>query len=195
MELQKRLKSIYVLEKQRNALLLVLCISLLVTLMLALRLVMDDTRTVLVPGLAQEVMVSDGGVSRSYIEEVSSMYLPLLLDLDVGSIDWKRDRIMSHVAVREEGTLKQIGEYFARAKERYNDFGLSTHFALKRMDINAKSLVVIADGQLISRFGNRGYESEYVSYRLVYKWMRGRLLLVDFRRLKEEGDGRVVEKG
>jgi hypothetical protein len=45
------------------------------------------------PGLTQEVWTSDAGVSRSYLEETTAMFLPLLLDLNADSIDWKKEHL------------------------------------------------------------------------------------------------------
>ena len=41
---------------------------------------------------------TDKGVSISYLEVTSAMYLPLLLDLTSDSIDWKKELLMNHVS-------------------------------------------------------------------------------------------------
>lgn len=188
MQIGTRLENIRVLIKQRNILLILNIITLICLSFVSLKLFLTSEKIVLVPGLNQEAWVSDGKVSSSYARESAAMYLPLLLDLDKASIDWVRDRILSHVAVSDGKSLEKLNKYFARAKEHYNNFSLSTHFALKKLDVDETGLIAIAHGQLISRFGNRGMESEAAKYRLVFKWSSGRLLLKAFNRLVEEED-------
>jgi hypothetical protein len=69
---------------------------------------MEQT-TILTPGISQKMTVSNLGVSRAYLEEVSTMLLPLLLDLDFDSIDWKRERLFEYVAESDPVYLKNEG--------------------------------------------------------------------------------------
>ena len=161
-------------------------LSLICLLIVSLKLLSTNERTILIPGLNQEAWASDKGVSSSYLEETTVMYLPLLLDLDSTSIDWKRDRIMTYVSNSNELNLKLLTEYFARVKEQYNQFSLSTHFALKKLVTNPEQLKVKAYGQLVSRFGDRGFESEIAAYSLSYEWVAGRLLIKEFTKLSKE---------
>jgi type IV conjugative transfer system protein TraE len=161
-------------------------LSLICLLIVSLKLLSTNERTILIPGLNQEAWASDKGVSSSYLEETTVMYLPLLLDLDSTSIDWKRDRIMTYVSNSNELNLKLLTEYFARVKEQYNQFSLSTHFALKKLVTNPEKLKVKAYGQLVSRFGDRGFESEIAAYSLSYEWVAGRLLIKEFTKLSKE---------
>lgn len=175
-----------VIARQRNVFMGVLFIAMGCLLCVSIKLVSLNERVVLVPGLNQEVWISGEGVSSSYLEEVTSMYLPMLLDLDTTSIDWKRDKIMSHVSNSNATYLKKLKEYFSRVKEQYEQFSLSTHFALKKLESSPKQLTVRVHGQLVSRFGDRGFESEPASYGLSYEWIGGRLLLKEFTRLSRE---------
>ena len=186
MQLNVMNQNIEVVARQRNVFLVLCSLSLVCLLAVSLKLLSISERTILVPGLIQEAWTSDKKVSSSYLEENAAMYLPLLLDLDSTTIDWKRDRVLAHVAVTEENSLKRLSEYFARAKEQYKHFSLSTHFALKKLETNSDELRVRAYGQLISRFGNGGFESEPMIYGLTFEWVSGRLLLKEFVKLTKE---------
>lgn len=179
-------QNIELVARQRNLFLVLSMVSIFSLTLLVVYLVNKQQKIILVPGLQQEAWVSEQGVSVSYLEQVAVMYLPLLLDLDVHSINWKRDRVLENIAASDQVALQKLSDYFARVKERYQQFSLSTHFALKKLESQASKLIVRADGQLISRFGNRGYESEAVSYLLKFKWLNGRLLLEEFYRIKSE---------
>ena len=79
---------------------------------LSLKLITTEAKVILAPGLNQEVWTSDKGVSISYLEETSAMYLPLLLDLTSDSIDWKKELLMNHVSQSDAKYMRLINEYF-----------------------------------------------------------------------------------
>lgn len=186
MQLSVMNQNIETVARQRNVFMVLCALSLSALVLVSIKLLSVSEKTILVPGLHQEAWTSDRKVSSSYLEENAAMYLPLLLDLDTTSIDWKRDRILAHVATTEPEALKNLSGYFARAKEQYEHFGLSTHFALKKLVTDSQGLVVRAYGQLVSRFGNRGYESEPMVYVLSFQWISGRLLLKEFVKISKE---------
>jgi len=186
MQLNIMSQNIEVVARQRNIFMVLCMLSLGCLLLVSLKLLSTHERTILIPGLNQEAWATDKGVSSSYLEETTVMYLPLLLDLDSTSIDWKRDRIMTYVSNSNELNLKLLTEYFARVKEQYNQFSLSTHFALKKLVTDREQLKVKAYGQLVSRFGDRGFESEIAAYSLSYEWVAGRLLIKEFTKLSKE---------
>jgi type IV conjugative transfer system protein TraE len=186
MQLNVMKQNIELVARQRNVFLVLCALSLVSLILVSLKLLSISERTILVPGLHQEAWTSDKKVSSSYLEENTAMYLPLLVDLDTTSIAWKRDRVLAHVATTDPDALKLLSEYFANAKEQYEHFALSTHFALKKLETDAAALTVRAYGQLISRFGNRGFESEPVIYSLSYEWVAGRLLIKEFVKLSKE---------
>ena len=186
MQLNVMSQNIETVARQRNVFMVFCALSLASLILVSLKLLSVSERTILVPGLQQEAWTTDQNVSSSYLEENAAMYLPLLLDLDTTSIAWKRDRVLAHVATTDLAGLKLLVEYFANAKEQYEHFALSTHFALKKLETDASALTVRAFGQLVSRFGNRGFESEPAIYQLSFEWVSGRLLLKEFVKLSKE---------
>jgi len=186
MDKQRNLESVYMVSRQRN-ILIAMCLMLIASVfLLAAKIFTSTEKIVLVPGLSREAWVTSEGVSESYLEEMTAMYLPMLLDLDTNSIEWKRDRLVSYISQTDPRYLKEFHEYFARVKEQYSNFGLSTHFALKKIESNQKKLSVIAHGILVQHFGNRGNKSLNASYLITYDWKGGRLLLKEFKKLSKE---------
>ena len=181
-----RIASIEKVARQRNVFMFLSMISMCVCLILCIKVIRSDERVILVPGLNKEVWTSNEGVSASYLEEVSAMYLPLLLDLDHESIDWKKEKLLAHVSQTDSSYMKSLSEYFARTKEKYKQFSLSTHFAVKKLETDEKELSVKAYGQLISRFGEKGFESIPAIYGLSFDWVGGKLYLQEFVKLNEE---------
>jgi len=181
-----RIVSIETVARQRNIFMFLCMLSMVSCLVLGIRIVASRERIILVPGLNQQVWTSKDGVSASYLEEAATMYLPLLLDLDYTSIDWKKERLLSHVSQSDAAYMKELTDYFARTKERYKQFSLSTHFAVKKLETNPKELTVKAYGTLISRFGEKGFESLPAIYGLSFEWLGGKLLLQEFVKLQVE---------
>lgn len=186
MDKKVKLESFDMVVRQRNVV-FAMCLTLAISLILSMiKLISTNERIVLVPGLSREAWITSEGVSESYLEEMTAMYLPMLLDLDTNSIEWKRDRLVSYISQTDPRYLKEFHEYFARVKEQYSGFGLSTHFALKKFESSPKKLAVIAHGVLVQHFGNRGNETLNASYLITYEWRAGRLLLKEFKQLSKE---------
>ena len=173
-------------SKQRNLFLLFALLLLVTSVALSIKLMSSNEKVVLVPGLLQEVWVEDSGVSKGYLEETTLMYLPMLLDLNPAIVDHKADIIFKYISQSKPRYMESMQEYFARSKAQYKQFGLSTYFSVKTLEVDTKNLHVIANGVLTSRYGDRGIESTITSYGLSYEWVGGRLRLKEFERIKEE---------
>lgn len=174
------------ISRQRNlfvGLTLLLSVSLM---FVSIKLVTMDEKTVLVPGLTQEVWTKEGGVSASYLEESTLMYLPLLLDLNPEIIDHKAAVIFKYVSQSDASYMKKVQDYFADTAKKYKQFALSTYFSVKNLEVDTKRMVVKANGVLTSRYGEEGFETTKISYLLKYEWTGGKLRLKEFEQYKEE---------
>jgi len=107
-----RIGSIEQVARQRNIFMFLSMVAISVCLILSVKLISSDERIILVPGLNKEVWTSNEGVSSGYLEEVTAMYLPLLLDLDHSSIDWKKEKLLAHVSQTDSSYMKALLEYF-----------------------------------------------------------------------------------
>lgn len=172
--------------KQRNLFLGISIASVLSCVFLSFKISTMEQTTIVVPGVNQKMSISSVGVSRSYLEEMSAMLLPLLLDLDHDSLEWKRERLFEYVSTSDSSYLKNLAAYFAKLKEQYKVFNLSTHFGCKNFRTDSKKMQVIASGILASHFGAEGFEKKTVHYLLSFEWLAGRLLLKEFKLLSGE---------
>lgn len=182
---------------QRNLLLGFTILSLSCLLLVSLKLITTEEKTILVPGLTQEVWTKEGGVSASYLEETTLMYLPLLLDLNPEIIDHKGAVIFKYVSRSDQEYMKKLQNYFAENKEKYKQFGLSTYFAVKNIEVDTKKLLVKANGILTSRYGEKGFETTPQSYLISYEWTGGKLRLKEFVQVEgkdKEGSGKEENK-
>lgn len=179
--------SIENIKTQRNFFLVYSLVLSVVCVPLVLKVCFGTEKTIIVPGASREAWITDKGVSQSYLEEVTTTYLPLLLDLDVYNIFWKRDKILTdYVSESNEKYRKDLHDYFARVKEYYTHHSLSTHFALKNIDSDPTNMTVIAHGLLVQHFGNKGREVEKRSYMLKLEWVGRKLLIKEFKRVTKE---------
>ena len=170
--------------RQRNLFLILTLMMGLSASCLSVMLLAKNQRTILVPGLSQEIWVEGKGVSRSLLEETTYMYLPLLLDLSANEIDHRAGIIFKYVSQSEPIYIKKMQEYFTENKLKYKKFGLSTYFSTKNLEIDRENMLVTANGTLTSTFGEGGYESKPTSYQLSYEWTSGKLRLKEFIRVK-----------
>lgn len=199
MEAEITKQNIAILTKQRNFFLGFSVIVLICCLILSVRVASDNRQVILVPGLSRDMGFSDSGVSVEVLEEMTTMILPLLLDLDHDSIDWKKRKVLDYISTLDPKYMEEIIAYYTNLKDRYKTFELSTRFGVKQYKADSKNLQVMASGLLRSHFGLEGYETQTASYLLSYDWVGGKLLLkefklVDEKKLKEEKENNYEEE-
>lgn len=192
MEKYVAIGSIEQVAKQRNLFLIFTMLLSITCLGLSVKLLSNREKVILLPGLNQEVWVSNHGVSKGYLEETSLMYLPLLLDLNPEIIDYKAAIIFKYISQSDPTYMQNIQSYFADSKEKYKKFALSTYFSIKNLAVDSKNLQVIAAGMLTSRFGDKGFEVSPACYQLSYEWLGGQLRLKEFARVNENQEARAT---
>jgi hypothetical protein len=111
---------------------------------------------IMVPGISQEMSVTGGRVSKSYLEENTLLFLSALLDLTPDTVIHKRDMVLKYTSSRSKAEMQAIRDYFAQAEDEHKKFNMSTYFTPNKLDINVKTLEVIAKGTLSSSFGKKG---------------------------------------
>ncbi|WP_218461051.1 TraE/TraK family type IV conjugative transfer system protein [Rickettsia sp. TH2014] len=174
------------LTKQRGLFLILTLMLSFICCGLTLKLITTRDKTILVPGLAQEVWLGQGKVSEGYIEEVSLMYLSMLLDLNKDVVGYKEALISKYISHSSTKYMKEIRQYFSHVKEQYKQFGLSTYFAVKSLEVNTSDNSVIAKGVLTTKFGDHGIDVKETSYFLSYDLAGSTLRLKEFHHIASE---------
>lgn len=178
----------YNLEKitrQRDFFLSLSMIVVFSNTMLALKIVISDEKIIMMPGLSQEVTLSNKTVSASYLEEMSQLFLSHLLDINGANIEYKRELILKNCTTTDQKSLKDIQKYFSDTEKEYKKFDLATYFTVKDMEIDADELKVITSGILTSTYGKRGVSSKEAKYLLRFEYQAGRLRLKSFEGIEE----------
>lgn len=173
---------------QRNILVLLGSVLLFANVVLAICLFSQKQRTIVVPAnLRQEMEFKGNDISVSYLEEMSTFFSSLLLDLTPKNITHKSKLVLKHV---EPSAYHTLQTYFEREQKKHQEYNLATYFHLTEIVTNPELLYVDIYGVLTSQFGTEGAKEQNVSYRIKYKNVAGKLLILDFRqKLKTQKGG------
>ncbi len=174
------------ITRQRNLFLGGMVLMCLSNLLLGFKIAIQETTTVLVPALRQEMIISSSGVSKSYIEEMTLLFLSNLLDLSPSDIEHKKDLILKYTSNSNKEAARKLVDYFLKCEMDYKRFDLTTYFSVKNLEIDMEHLIVIARGILTSYYGKSGYESEQETYKLEFDFQGGMLRLKSFVRIVDE---------
>ena len=174
------------LTRQRNFFAGCMGLAIITGFLLAGKISSTTERVIMVPGITKDLSVEGNNVSVSYLEETSLLFASALLDLTKDTVVHKKNIILKHASTRSEDSLKSLQQYFADKEEEHKKFQLSTFFAPKKIQVDAKNLQVVIDGLLTSTFGKRGFEQNNVKYLLSFDYVAGHLKLKEFAKLKEK---------
>lgn len=168
---------------QRNILAGICALTLLGNIILAGCVFSSERQTYIIPAhFNKEMLLSNKRLSSSYLEEMSVFYLDLLLGLNEGNISYNSSLILRHI---HPSFYKQISKFLEEEKKRYQEYRLSTHFKLTKLNIDDKNLIAEVSGILTSYYGNTGKSSDAVSYRIEYDYSAGVLTIKNFTILKD----------
>lgn len=170
--------------RQRNFFAGCTLLAVISNFLLVAKISSTTERIIMVPGITKDLAVEGSIVSQSYLEETALLFASALLDLTSDTIYLKKNIILKHASTRSEQSLKSLQSYFASREDEHKKFGLSTFFAPKQMQVDAKNLQVVIDGLLTSTFGKRGFEQNNVKYLLSFDYVGGCLKLKEFTQVK-----------
>lgn len=179
-------KNIRNIEYQRNLFICLTIIALISIILLSIKNIYKDEKIILVPGLKNISWIKEKSVSETYIEEMSIMFLSLLLDISPHNVSYKKSLILSHLPSNNEKGNFSIKKYFLDIEEKYKKFSISSHFTPKNIDIDAENLTATASGILNNNFGKNGEEVSQEKYRLYFILERGSLKLKSFENIKDD---------
>lgn len=168
---------------QRNILAGLSGVTLLGNLILAVCVFTQERQTYVIPAhFNKEMLLSNKRLSVSYLEEMSVFYLDLLLGLNQGNFSYNSSLILRHI---HPSFYNHISQFLENEQKRYQEYRLSTHFKLTKLDVDDENLIAEASGVLISYFGNSGKSSDQVKYKIEYDYSAGVLTIKNFMIVKD----------
>lgn len=183
MEKEIHIGNLHNILRQRNLFLSLTLALVLSNLFLALKILVQNERVILVPAIKQQMWMSRNMVSSSYLEEITNIYLTNLLDINSKNISYKKSLIMTNVSSEKTEYAKQILKYFANAESKYKQFDLTTYFTVNNIEIDVEKLETIASGILTSSYGKKGVKVSEEKYHLTFEYRSGFLKLKSFTRI------------
>lgn len=168
---------------QRNAACLVAAALLFSTSLLSIAAFRKNEKTVLVPlGFQSNMEISNKEISASYLEEMTSFYLAMLLDVTPKNVTYRFRQILKHTA---PASYHSMEKYLKDEEKKYKSYNLSTSFVVEDMDILPDSLSVVVKGRLTSKFIEKGTFEKAATYKISYENVRGMLLIKEFNRVSQ----------
>lgn len=157
--------------------------SLLIALAIIYEILGAQRVIVTPPQVSQPFWVSGKYVDTSYLEQMGGYVAWLVLDVTPGTINWKKDALLSFVAPDEYGKLKIKQEVEA---ERLKKLNASTYFLLQQLEPDQSKQEVILTGRLRTYINGQETSVEPKKYRAESSYQGGRTHLKTFDEVKND---------
>lgn len=167
------------LLQQRNLLLSIISVLLVINFTQALFTFVRSERIVVVPpDIKQEVWFEKRQVSASYLEEMALFFAGLILESSPESAAYKRDIILRNTVSEGYGPLKtKLLEDEARLKKEH----LTTSFQASSVKVDPEKLFVELTGDLLHFVGEKRVTQTRDTYQFEFVYRHGRLLIKTFK--------------
>jgi conjugal transfer pilus assembly protein TraE len=173
-----------VLVRQRNGYLVLASGLLLLSFILSLLCfyLSGRERIILVPPtITHSFWVTHTDVSPEYLSEMTTFFAYLRLNVTPENADSQRQLLLRYVDPRYYGALNTL---LIAEHDRITSQHVSTVFYPVNVKVNAKTLSVLIIGDLVSTVGTAQIASQRVTYEVRYRSDQGRLLVSQFREVK-----------
>lgn len=156
---------------------------LLIALLIIYQILGAQRVIVTPPQISQPFWISGEHVDASYLEQMGGYVAWLMLDVTPGTINWKKDALLSFVEPEQYGKLKIKQEVEA---ERLKKLNASTYFLLQQLEPNQERQYVVLTGRL--RTYINGQETSVVPqrYKVEFSYRGGRTHLKTFEEIKND---------
>lgn len=173
------------LIKHRNALLVISFGLLLSNLCLVIKLLKDDTRTIVVPPtINKSFWVESDFVAPEYLEEMSLFLTHLILDISPGSAKRQRDVALRYVTPKFYNVLKKRLE---REEEFLRKEQISLSFKPTQILVDSKKMQVEITGVMNHYVASERIKNMEETYYLTFVYKGSKLHLDSFK--LKGGDG------
>lgn len=170
--------------RQRNMLVAICAVLLLIVLIQSVALFMKDERIVVVPpDFRHGFWVTGRDVSASYLEEMALFLSGMQLTVSPASAAYQRDVILRYASPSHYGALKATLLEVEKMLIKQN---VSTTFRPLKALPCSEDLTVDLTGDLMTWVGSKRISNVRETYRLAFILERGQLQLLSLQNLKQE---------
>jgi conjugal transfer pilus assembly protein TraE len=170
--------NLHTLFKQRNWA-IAMSIGLLISnMMLVMNTYIKKERVIVVPAHFKQTFWAEGeSISKEYLEEMTIFIAGLLLNVTPESLGYQKDVVLRYVSPEFYNIFQQR---LIEEEEKLRKEGLCTTFRPKEVKVNEKSGEVIISGILSQYIGDKKVGQVEESYKAIYGYSSGILLLKGF---------------
>jgi conjugal transfer pilus assembly protein TraE len=172
------------LTAQRNRLFYVIGISGVVNVLLAASVyfMIGKERVIVVPPVvSHDFWVATDSVSDSYLEQMTSFFSGLVLNVNPSSFSKRSEQLLQHVDPASYGRVKAE---MTEQEVDINNRALTSSFHPISFKVDRKNLMVEVKGELSLMSGNTAIGSGTRSYQIQYANRNGKLTIVNFKEVK-----------
>lgn len=172
------------LTSQRNRLLYVVGVLGVVNILLAATVyfMVGKERIIVVPPVvSNDFWVATDSVSDSYLEQMTSFFSSLVLNVNPSNFSKRSDQLLQHVDPLSYARVKaEITEQEIDINRR----ALTSAFHPMSFKIDRKNLIVEVKGELRILSGNTAIGSGTPTYQIRYSNRNGKLYILDFKEVR-----------
>lgn len=169
-------------EHQRNMLLGLISVLLIVLVILSACLFFRSERViVLPPEVKQEFWVEGNRFSPEYLEEMAVYFLHLALDVNQMTLTYNTEILTRYSDVEAANYLH---EKYERDIQKLKKNNASTTFEVKEVTVFPDLNIVRAEGILKHYVGSKCIKEHSDTYEVVFKTYRGRLFFKEIKQVE-----------
>lgn len=143
-------------------------------------------RTVIVPAqLSQSFWVDEHGVSASYLTEMARLITGTVLTVTPENVKEQEMALLRFAHPRHRGDLQHHWQTWATRIEQER---VSHVFLPLQVDVSARELTAMVEGELITFVGNDQLQRTQATYRLQFIYHNGRLWLSALDTVEKQGE-------
>lgn len=192
MEKDNFLQSFKVIVKQRNIAVTICILLILTNLLLTILILTSKKEVVIVPNiLDQEMSITNGKMSNTYIEALTRDVINLMLDVSPSNVEYSSKAILKITHPIFYGKLKTALN--SRAKDIINR-KISTYFSGQSIVIDEDKSNVVVIGKLSTFLGKEEVLVEEKRYAISFKYEGYRPLIINFEEVNEKGNSINIEE-
>ena len=173
-------------EYQRNVLLGLNGVLLVLSLILSICLFFKRERiVVLPPEVRREFWIEGNRFSPEYLEEMAAYFLHLSLDVNQSTLPYNTEILMRYA---DSATCNYLRDKYERDIQKLKKNDASTNFEIKELTVYPDQNVVRAEGTLNRYCGSKMIKSSQETYEVQLKTYRGRLFFQKIERVGEKDE-------
>lgn len=173
-------RDIFSIRMQRNMLLIFSSCLIVSNIALSIRVNTIETKTILVPTIEQELVVSNNFVSEEYLRLRADQVINLLFELRKENQDFITEQLLKNCTSEVRADFKkQLDSLKADIQSK----GYYYSYAKNGYEIDNKELIVTINGYLETYLNDKKIDSSFRSYQLSFVNRGGIIKLSSFEEL------------